>query len=70
MDFATKSDDFLEKCQWGLGVIFNIKIYIADLGNFKQGFLAVQDSPITDIVGQLVCPLESTNNQSLGSNKE
>ena len=33
-DPATKSDEFLEKCQRG-GVIFNPKIYIADLKNFK-----------------------------------
>ena len=39
-DPATKSDDFLEKCQGG-GVIFNPKIYIADFGNFKQGFLSM-----------------------------
>ena len=32
-----KLDDFLEKGQGG-GVISNPKIYIAYLGNFKQGF--------------------------------
>ena len=37
---ATKSDKFLEKCQRGGGVIFNSKIYVADFGNFKQGFLS------------------------------
>ena len=36
---ATKSDEFLEKCQKGGGVIFNPKIYVTDFGNFKQGFL-------------------------------
>ena len=39
---ATKSDGFLEKCQMGGGVIFNTKIYIADFGNFKQGFLVIK----------------------------
>ena len=38
MDPATKSDEFLEKCQRGGGGIFNPKIYVADFGNFKQGF--------------------------------
>ena len=33
---ATKSDEFSEKFQGG--AIFNPKIYIADFGNFKQGF--------------------------------
>ena len=33
-------------------------------------FLAVQDSSISDIVCLSVCPLEPTNNQSLGSIKE
>ena len=32
---ATKSDEFLEKCQ-------NPKIYIADFGNFKQDFLVIK----------------------------
>ena len=31
---ATKSDEFLEK--------FNPKIYFADFGNFKQGFLSMK----------------------------
>ena len=39
---TTKSDEFLEKCQRGGGVIFNPKIYVADFGNFKQGFLIVK----------------------------
>ena len=39
---ATKSDEFLEKCQGGGGVIFNPKTYIADFGNFKQGFLIMK----------------------------
>ena len=39
---ATKTDEFLEKCQrGGGGVIFNQKIYVVDFGNFKQGFLSV-----------------------------
>ena len=37
---ATKSDEFLEKLQ--RGVIFNPKIYVADFGNFKQGFLSMK----------------------------
>ena len=41
-DPATKSDEFLEKCQRG-GVIFNPKIYVADFGNFKQGFLSMEE---------------------------
>ena len=40
-DPATKSDDFLEKCQ-GEGVIFNPKIYVAVFGNFKQGPLSMK----------------------------
>ena len=40
---ATKSDEFLEKCQRdGGGVIFNRKIHIADFGNFKRGFLIMK----------------------------
>ena len=39
-DPATKSDEFLEKCQRGDGVIFTPKNYVADFGNFKQGFLS------------------------------
>ena len=43
-DPATKSDYFLEKCQGGAGgrVIFSPKIYVADFGNFKQGFLSMK----------------------------
>ena len=37
---ATKSDEFSEKCQMGEGGIFNPKIYIANFGNFKQGYLS------------------------------
>ena len=40
-DPATKSDQFLEKFQGGEG-IFNPKIYVADFGNFKQGFLSMK----------------------------
>ena len=39
---ATKSDEFSEKHQKGGGVIFNPKIYIADFGDFKQGFLIMK----------------------------
>ena len=41
---ATKTDEFLEKCQRGGrgGVIFNQKIYVVDFGNFKQGFLIIK----------------------------
>ena len=35
-------DEFSEKCQRGGGVIFNPKTYIADFGNFKQGFLSMK----------------------------
>ena len=39
----TKLDEFLEKCQeGGRGVISHPKIYIAYLGNFKQGFLIMK----------------------------
>ena len=41
-DPATNSDEFLEKCQKGGGVTFNPKIYIADFGNFKQGYLSMK----------------------------
>ena len=40
-DGCTKSDEFSEKFQRG-GVIFNPKIYVADFGNFKQGFLSMK----------------------------
>ena len=36
-DPATKSDEFLEKCQRG-GVIFNPKIYVADFGPLYRDF--------------------------------
>ena len=39
---ATKSDEVLEKCQRGGGVIFSPKIYVADFGNFRQGFLSMK----------------------------
>ena len=39
---ATKSDEFLEKFQRGGAVIFNPKIYVADFGNFKQGFMSMK----------------------------
>ena len=40
---TTKSDEFLEKLERGKGgVIFNPKIYVADFGNFKQGFLSMK----------------------------
>ena len=37
----TKSDDFSESSKGG-EVIFSPKIYIADYGNFKQGFLSMK----------------------------
>ena len=40
-DPATKSDEFLEKCQRG-GGHFQSKIYVPDFGNFKQGFLSMK----------------------------
>ena len=43
---TTKTDEFSEKLQRdggrGGGVIFNPKIYVADFGNFKQGFLSMK----------------------------
>ena len=33
---GTKTNEFSEKLQGG--IIFNTKIYVADFGNFKQGF--------------------------------
>ena len=53
-DPATKSDDFLEKCQ-GEGVIFNPKIYVAVFGNFKQGPLSMKLIKIRVISGFRVC---------------
>ena len=52
-DPATKSDEFLEKCQ--KGVIFNPNIYIADFGNFKQGFLSIKLIKRRVISGFRVC---------------
>ena len=34
--------NFWKSAKGGGGVIFNPKIYIADLGNFKQGFLGMK----------------------------
>ena len=43
MSDYTKTDDFLEKLQMWVGeVIYNPKIYVADFGNFKQGFLSMK----------------------------
>ena len=39
-DGGTKSSEFSEKFQGG--VIFNPKTYVADFGNFKQGFLIMK----------------------------
>ena len=39
---ATKSDEYSEMVQRGGGVIFNPKIYIADFGNFKQGYFSMK----------------------------
>ena len=38
----TKSDEFSEKFQRREGDIFNPKIYVADIGNFKQSFLSMR----------------------------
>ena len=37
-----ESDDFFGKVPKGGGVIFNPKIYIADFGSFKPGFLIMK----------------------------
>ena len=37
-----KGMNFREKFQRGGGAIFNPKMYIADFGNFKQGFLIMK----------------------------
>ena len=42
IQIATISDEFSEKNQRGRGLIFNPKIYVANFGNFKQGFLIVK----------------------------
>ena len=55
MGRATKSDEFSEKFQRGRGVIFNPKIYIADFGNFKQGFLSMKLITRRVISGFRVC---------------
>ena len=39
-DGYTKSEEFSEKFQRGVA-IFNPKIYVADFGSFKQGFLSM-----------------------------
>ena len=39
-DGGTKLSEFSEKFQGG--VIFNPKNYVADFGNFKQGFLSMK----------------------------
>ena len=41
LTFFNKSVEFSEKYQRG-GVIFNLKKYVADFGNFKQGFLTMK----------------------------
>ena len=51
---GTKTDEFSEKFQGG-GVIFNPKIYIADFGNFKQGFLSMKLIKSRVISGFRVC---------------
>ena len=42
-------------CQRGRGVIFNPKIYVADFGNFKQGFLSIKLIKRRVISGFRVC---------------
>ena len=39
---ATKSDECSEKFQREEGVIFNPNIFVADFGNFQQGFLSMK----------------------------
>ena len=58
---------FQEVHFWSIKRVYFFKK--ANILNFEL-FLAVQDNSITDIVGRLVCPLEPTNNLSLGSIKE
>ena len=38
----TNRMNFWKSAKGGEGVIFNPKIYIADFGNFKQGFLSMK----------------------------
>ena len=41
----------------GGGVIFNTKIYIADFGNFKQGFLVIKLIQISNFrVRKIIVP--------------
>ena len=50
-DGYAKSEEFSEKFQRGL-VIFNPKIYVADFGSFKRGFMSmelIQKNPKLDI---------------------
>ena len=68
---ASMSDKFSEKYQRGTGgVIFNPKINIADLGNFKQGFLIMKSIQKSNFrvqgmflavqdssISDIVCPL-------------
>ena len=44
--------NFWKTAKGGQGVIFNPKIYVADLGNFKQGFLSMK---LIKIRGFRVC---------------
>ena len=50
----TKSDDFSESSKGG-EIIFSPKIYIADFGNFKQGFLSMKLIKSRVISGFRVC---------------
>ena len=45
LTFFNKSVEFSEKYQRG-GVIFNLKKYVADFGNFKQGFSSMKVDPV------------------------
>ena len=54
-DPATKLDVFFGKVPKGWGIIFNPKNYVADFGNFKQGFLSMQLINRKVISGCRVC---------------
>ena len=53
-DGYTKSEEFSEKFQRGVA-IFNPKIYVADFGSFKQGFLSMKLKKGKVISGFRVC---------------
>ena len=53
--------NFLNSAKGGGGVIFNPRIYIADFGNFKQGFLSVKLIKRRIILGFRVCFFNNCN---------